>query len=228
MISDILPPWVASAESFGDVPEETLFPEERPLIARAVDRRRREFVTGRHCARLALARIGVTPGPIPRGERGAPVWPAGTVGSITHCPGYRAAAVASAEVARAVGIDAETHEPLPEAVLSMIASPEEIAALEALGRADGADAEGTDAVGADGAVCWDRILFSAKESIYKVWFPLTGRWLDFSEAVVDIDPSGTFRARLLVADPAMGTHTLSGRWLVRDGHIATSVALPRP
>ncbi|OPG10209.1 4'-phosphopantetheinyl transferase [Microbispora sp. GKU 823] len=215
MISEILPPWVASAEKFGDVPEETLFPEERPLIARAVDRRRREFVTGRHCARLALARIGVTPVPIPRGERGAPVWPAGTVGSITHCSGYRAAAVASTDVARAVGIDAEPHEPLSEEVLVTIASPGEIAALRALGDADG-------------EVCWDRILFSAKESVYKVWFPLTGRWLDFSEAVVDIEPSGTFRARLLVADPAMGTRALRGRWVVSDGHIATSIALPRP
>ncbi|MGI5158287.1 4'-phosphopantetheinyl transferase family protein [Microbispora sp. CA-102843] len=215
MIGEILPPWVASAEKFGDVPEETLFPEERPLIARAIDRRRREFVTGRHCARLALARIGVAPAPIPRGERGAPVWPGGTVGSITHCSGYRAAAVASTDDARAIGIDAEPHEPLPEEVLSMIASPEEIAGLRALGDADG-------------EVCWDRILFSAKESIYKVWFPLTGRWLDFSEAAVVIEPSGTFRARLLVSDPAMGTRALSGRWLASDGHIATSIALPRP
>lgn len=215
MIDEILPSWVASAEKFGDVPEDTLFPEERPLIARAVDRRRREFVTGRHCARLALARIGVTPVPIPRGERGAPIWPAGTVGSITHCSGYRAAAVASAGVARAVGIDAEPHEPLPDGILPTIASPGEIAALRAMGDADG-------------EVCWDRILFSAKESVYKVWFPLTGRWLDFSEAVVDIEPSGTFRARLLVADPAVGTDVLPGRWTVRDGHIATSIALPRP
>ncbi|MFG1825588.1 4'-phosphopantetheinyl transferase [Microbispora bryophytorum] len=215
MIDEILPPWVASAEKFGDVPEETLFPEERPLIARAVDRRRREFVTGRHCARLALARIGVTPVPIPRGERGAPVWPAGTVGSITHCSGYRAAAVASADVARAVGIDAEPHEPLPDEVLSTIASTEEIATLRAMGDADG-------------EVCWDRILFSAKESVYKVWFPLTGRWLDFTGAIVDIEPSGTFRTRLLVADPAIATNTLPGRWVVRDGHIATSIALPRP
>ncbi|GGO21842.1 4'-phosphopantetheinyl transferase [Microbispora rosea subsp. aerata] len=215
MISEILPTWVASAESFGDAPEETLFPEERPLIARAVDRRRREFVTGRHCARLALARIGVAPVPIPRGERGAPVWPAGTVGSITHCSGYRAAAVASTEAGRAVGIDAEPNEPLPEAVLPTIASPGEIGSLRTLSEADS-------------KVCWDRILFSAKESVYKVWFPLTGRWLDFSEAVVDIEPSGTFRARLLVADPAIGTDLLRGRWIVSDGYIATSIALPRP
>jgi 4'-phosphopantetheinyl transferase EntD len=25
--------------------------------------------------------------------------------------------------------------------------------------------------------CWDRLLFSAKESVYKAWFPPAGRWL---------------------------------------------------
>ncbi|WP_327045686.1 4'-phosphopantetheinyl transferase superfamily protein [Microbispora sp. NBC_01189] len=214
MIADILPAWVASAEEFGDVPEETLFPEERPLVERVADRRRREFVTGRHCARRALAAIGVAPVAIPRGERGAPVWPDGVVGSITHCSGYRAAAVAPAEAAPAIGIDAEPHEHLPDGVLPRVAAPAEIAALTALRDADD-------------AVCWDAILFSAKESVYKVWFPLTHRWLDFSEAVVDIDPEGGFAARLLVADPAVGTMVLRGRWTVRDGHLATSIALPR-
>jgi 4'-phosphopantetheinyl transferase superfamily len=41
--------------------------------------------------------------------------------------------------------------------------------------------------------CWDRLLFSAKESVYKAWFPLTRLWLEFSEAEVVIDPvAGTF------------------------------------
>ncbi|ETK37458.1 4'-phosphopantetheinyl transferase family protein [Microbispora sp. ATCC PTA-5024] len=211
MIERILPDWAATAEEFGDVPEDTLFPEERPLVARATGMRRREFVTGRHCARRALSRLGVPPGPIPRGERGAPVWPPGTVGSITHCSGYRAAAVAEGRVAAAIGIDAEPHGPLPSGVLPTVASPGEIAALGALGP----------------GACWDRILFSAKEAVYKVWFPLTRRWLDFAQAVVEIDPDGGFTASLLVADPAMGRRTLDGRWLVSDGLVATAIALPR-
>ena len=49
-------------------------------------------------------------------------------------------------------------------------------------------------------MCWDRLLFSAKESVYKAWFPLTGRWLGFEDADVTITPDGTFTARLL-AEP---------------------------
>ncbi|MCT9930189.1 4'-phosphopantetheinyl transferase superfamily protein [Planotetraspora sp. A-T 1434] len=214
MIEKILPSWVVTAEEFGDVPDATLFPEEEELIANAVAVRRGEFVTGRHCARRALARLGVSPGPIPRGERGAPLWPPGTIGSITHCAGYRAAAVAAERDAATLGIDAEPHGPLPSGVLEAIARPEEIVALRLLQNAEP-------------GVCWDRILFSAKESVYKAWFPVTGRWLEFSEASVDIGTSGRFTARLLVTDARMGTDLLAGRWLVADGLLATAIARAR-
>jgi 4'-phosphopantetheinyl transferase EntD len=214
MIDRILPPWVMVAEMSGDVPDDTLFPEEEPLIARAVEKRRREFVTGRHCARKALARLGVPSRPILRGDRGAPQWPSGTIGSITHCAGYRAAAVATSANGFTIGIDAEPHEPLPDGVLETVASPEEIAAL---GRLHDQKPR----------VSWDRILFSAKESVYKAWFPLTGRWLDFAEATVDVDPSGQFAATLLISDPRMGADRLTGRWIVSDGLLATAIALPR-
>jgi 4'-phosphopantetheinyl transferase EntD len=36
-------------------------------------------------------------------------------------------------------------------------------------------------------VCWDRMLFSAKKSVYKAWFLLAWRWLGFKEASIDID-----------------------------------------
>jgi len=214
MIGEILPAWVTVAEMFDDAPEDTLFPEEEPLIARAVEKRRREFITGRHCARTALARLGVPPGPILRGDRGAPQWPSGTIGSITHCSRYRAAAVATSASGITIGIDAEPDGPLPDGVLETVASPEEIAALDRL--RDG-----------NPRVSWDRILFSAKESVYKAWFPLTGRWLDFTEATVDVDSSGRFTATLLISDPRMGTDRLTGRWIVADGLLATAIALPR-
>jgi 4'-phosphopantetheinyl transferase EntD len=213
MIGEILPPWVTVAEMSDDAPEDTLFPEEEPLIARAVEKRRREFITGRHCARTALARLGVPPGPILRGDRGAPQWPSGTIGSITHCSGYRAAAVATSTSGITIGIDAEPHGPLPDGVLETVASPEEIAALDRLRNGNP-------------QVSWDRILFSAKESVYKAWFPLTGRWLDFTEAAVDVDLSGRFTATLLISDPRMGTDRLAGRWIVTDGLLATAIALP--
>jgi 4'-phosphopantetheinyl transferase EntD len=212
VIEKILPPWVASAEAFDDPPGVTLFPEEEAVIARAVDRRRREFTTARHCARQALAQLGLPAVPILPGERRAPEWPDGVVGSITHCAGYRAAAV-SLE-ALAVGIDAEPHEPLPDGVLTAVSLEEERDALARLG----------------GQVHWDRMLFSAKESVYKAWFPLARRWLGFEEAHITLAPSGTFTARLLVPGPLVDGRELTGftgRWLVADGLVITAIALPK-
>ena len=210
MIEEILPAGTAWAEEFGDPPDMRLFPEEEELIGAAVEKRRREFTTGRGCARRALAALGLGPLAIGRGERGAPRWPPGVVGSITHCAGYRAAAAARGRDARALGVDAEPDQPLPALVLGGIALPGERAMLRELAGAPGA--------------CWDRLLFSAKESVYKAWFPLTGRWLGFQDAQLTVNPAdGTFRARLLVAGGPPGG--FGGRWLARDGLILTAVSV---
>jgi 4'-phosphopantetheinyl transferase EntD len=221
LISRILPSGVSCAEAFADPPaaDAALFPEEEQLIARAVDKRRREFVTARNCARSALAGLGIAPVPIPRGQRGAPQWPPGVVGSITHCAGYRAAVVAWAADAASLGIDAEPNGDLPGGVLEAIALPGERARLPAL-------------AAAAPDLRWDRLLFSAKESVYKAWFPLTGRWLDFHEADIRIDPeAGTFVARLLVPGPRVGNSpvdVLAGRWLASGELILTAVVIPAP
>jgi 4'-phosphopantetheinyl transferase EntD len=218
MIGDILPPAVAVAEEFGDVPDVVLFPEEEAVIARAVDKRRREFTTARACARAALARLGLPPVPIVPGPRGAPGWPPGVVGSITHCAGYRACAVARDHEVVTIGLDAEPHDKLPDGVLDAVSSEEEQKRLAAL-------------KAARPEVCWDRMLFCVKETVYKAWFPLTRRWLGFEEASVDIDPrAGTFTATLLVEGPVVNGSELTafeGRWLVSNGLIATAIAIAR-
>lgn len=213
MIEQLLPSGVAHAEAFADVPESTMYPEEAELVGRAVLKRRREFATVRHCARQALAQLGVAPVPLLRGERGAPQWPAGVVGSMTHCDGYRAAAVARSGLLHSIGLDAEPHAPLPDGVLAMIARPEELTRVAAL----------------SGDVCGDRLLFCAKEAIYKAWFPLARRWLDFAEASVTLDRGGSFTAELLVDGPVVAGERLTGftgRWLVADGYAVAAVTVP--
>ena len=69
-------------------------------VGQAVDTHRRKPATGRLCARTALAKLGASSVPIPSGRRGAPDWPSGVVGSITHCAGYRAATAARARERR--------------------------------------------------------------------------------------------------------------------------------
>ncbi|SCG58342.1 4'-phosphopantetheinyl transferase family protein [Micromonospora halophytica] len=216
MIERILPPAVAVVESFTDPAGLRLFPEEEKVIANSVPKRRREFTTVRDCARRALGQLGIAPTPILPGTRGAPGWPAGVVGSMTHCDGYRGAVVAHAAAIATVGVDAEPHAPLPDGVLDAIALPAEQARTAAL-------------AAARPEFCWDRLLFSAKESVYKAWFPLTGRWLDFAEADIVVDPAGTFVARLLVPGPVLDgvpVTTFRGRFLVDRDLVLTAVAIP--
>jgi 4'-phosphopantetheinyl transferase EntD len=229
LLDGLLPAGVVVVESFADPPPVDLFPQEAAAMAEASEARRREFAGVRWCARTALARLGCAPGPLaPAGEgpafaRGAPRWPAGFVGSMTHCEGYRAAAVARTAVAASLGVDAEPNRPVPDRVLTRITLPEERHTLDRI-------------TASHPGVAWDRLLFSAKESVYKAWFPLTGRWLDFTECAVTLHPArGTFTATLLVPGPVVAgirLTTLPGRWRVRPdpggGHLATALALALP
>ena len=216
MMEELLPPCAAVAERRNDDEPALLFAEEQTQVARAVASRVREFATGRSCARRALEKLGFAPCPILRGPKGEPVWPAGVIGSITHCAGYRAAAVARQEQLAAIGIDAEFHAPLPAGVADIVCDAEETAWLKQV----------------SGGVHWDRVLFSAKESVYKAWFPMTQRWLDFTDVAITVDPAeGEFRVRPVVSlqgefDRAL--RQFQGRFLVRDGIVMTTVVLSRP
>lgn len=207
MIDRILPPDVAFAESFNDIADVEPYPEELAAVMQAVDGRKREFITVRACARDAMRQLGYTAVPIPRGVHGAPRWPDGLVGSMTHCSGYRAAAVAWSHVISAIGIDAEPHEPLPAGVAKLIGSGDELASMAA--RLPN--------------LRWSRLLFSAKESLYKAWFPMTGRWLGFRDALIAFDSAGTFTARILITDSSI--RQFNGKWVVSDGLVCTSVAV---
>jgi 4'-phosphopantetheinyl transferase EntD len=214
VIRQICPPAVRVAETNADVPGVALFPEEAAAIASSVGKRRREFATVRWCARTALAELGVRPAPLVPGERGAPRWPDGFVGSMTHCEGLRAAAVASRHDVVTLGIDAEPDAALPDGVLRVVALPDELRALPR-----------------GGPVSWDRLLFCTKEATYKAWFPLARRFLGFDEATVAIDESGTFTVRLLVPGPRVGDAEMTGftgHWIAEDGLLAAAVVAVCP
>jgi 4'-phosphopantetheinyl transferase EntD len=226
VIEELLPDTVVAVEAHGtdEAGLAPLFPEEEAFVALAVAKRRREFATVRACARRAMEKLGVPPQAILPGERGAPRWPDGLLGSMTHCDGYCAAALVRATDLASLGIDAEPHAPLPDGVLEAVALPAEQQRLRRL-------------AAALPELRGDRLLFSAKESVYKAWFPLTGRWLEFSEADIDltVDPGdrtrGGFRAELLVPGPLLGERRVGhfeGRWIVSRGLVATAVTMPNP
>lgn len=217
LLSNVVPPVIASAELYADPTDLAPLPEEEPLIARSVAKRRNEFVTVRYCARQALGDLGLPPVPILKGDKGEPCWPDGVVGSLTHCEGFRGAVVGRAADVRSVGIDAEPHAVLPKGVLDAISLPAERSELAALPHGPH----------------WDRILFCAKEATYKTWFPLTHRWLGFEDAHITftVDGSGSagsFESRILVdpqAESGPPLTSLSGRWSVDDGLVLTAIVL---
>jgi enterobactin synthetase component D / holo-[acyl-carrier protein] synthase len=215
LLGTMLPAAVQSAESFDDPADVFLFPEEAAAVAKAVDKRRREFATVRHCARRALAGLGRTAVPLLPGLRGAPGWPQGVVGSMTHCDGYRAAAVAHHTDVVSLGIDAEPNGPLPDGVLDSVTLPHERQHLAEL-------------AAHTPSVHWDRLLFSAKESVYKTWFPQTSEWLGFEEAELAFDPdAGTFSARILRTGhdrAGRRLHTFHGRWAASHGLVLSAIA----
>ena len=217
LLSGVVPERTASAELYDDPPHLTPLPEEEPLIARSVAKRRHEFITVRYCARQALGELGLPPVPILKGDKGEPCWPDGVVGSLTPTEGFRGAVVGRTGEVRSVGIDAEPHGVLPNGVLDAISLPAERSELGAL----------------PAGLHWDRILFCAKEATYKTWYPLTHRWLGFEDAHItfSVDSSGAggaFESRILI-DPAAESGppltTLSGRWSVDKGLVLTAIVL---
>jgi 4'-phosphopantetheinyl transferase EntD len=222
VIETLLPGGARASEAFGPDGSAVLYPEEAALVASSTEGRREEFTTVRGCARRALAALGLPPAPVLPGRRNVPQWPAGVVGSMTHCAGYRAAVLARQTDLVAVGIDAEPDLPLPDRVLASIALPGELAWAR------------TPVAGAR-QVCRDRLLFSAKEAVYKTWFPLVGIELDFDDAALtfrtdeDSPRRGTFRAEIL--RPGSGPDgrpvtEFGGRWLADRGLVVTAIAVP--
>ena len=209
MLAEILPQGVVAVESFGRLPPRRgLSGAEESAIVTADTRRQAEFAAGRECAHAALAELGAPAGPVVPGRAGEPRWPAGIVGSLTHCADYRACAAARAETIAAIGIDAEPARPLPAGLIETVAIPAERHPLAELRLARP-------------ELPWDLLLFSAKEAVYKAWFPLTGHRLGFAGVLVEFAAAGAFTAQVT------GAAGVTGRWLVRDGLALTAASVRR-
>lgn len=214
VLVDLVPSGVALAALTEWNPDLALLPEEAAALGRVAEVRYRDFTMGRCCARAALAKLGNAQCAILRGADREPLWPANTVGSITHYRGFAAAAVANETVVAGIGIDAEPHLELPPGVLERIARIREMEWIrrhECMG------------------IAWGRVLFSIKESVFKAWFPLAKSWLGFEDAEVLIDPqTQTFEVGLLAAPLVCRGRSLTrleGRFAVDEARIITAVAL---
>lgn len=188
-----------------------LAPSERALVEKAVAARQCEFAQGRVLAHRLLENLGVADAPLLRDADRVPLWPAGTLGSISHTRGLCAVAVARTREVEALGLDVELATPLSAELRRRVCTGVERRWLEARGEAE---------AGALG-----KALFSVKECVYKACFPrLRERW-GFQELEVEIEPG----AGRFVAVPRKGAFAgrrLAGRVASRGRWWLAGLTLP--
>lgn len=186
---------------------------EVPPAMNMAEKRRQEFVAGRAHARAALAMLGLPPKALSVGPNRAPVWPAGFVGSISHAGGLAAAVVAPARLFTGIGIDLEPATPVDGDLLEHICRPEELARIREI-LLPAIDQSPEHAA---------KLVFSAKESVYKCVAPRLGIFLEFADVEIRLEPDGqTFSAR--GHGPARGhitSGTLRGRFVGLGGYWVT-------
>lgn len=191
-----------------------LHPAEAPAVARAVPKRRREFALGRACARAALAKLGHPGAIVGRQAAGAPVWPPGFAGAITHTRGLAAALVGRAGDFAGLGLDAEWAGGVDAPLARRLFADSEIALLAGMDAAQRRIAA--------------TLLFSAREAYYKAFHPLTGESLGFRHVEVTLpgglSGDGVFHVRQ-PGRPDRWGQPLAGRYAVQDDLIVTAIAI---
>jgi phosphopantetheine--protein transferase-like protein len=211
-LKDLLPGgvWVMVAEPRHANAE--LHPLEQEFLdARHMQPARgREFRIGRALAREALARLGVKNHPLLPAETREPQWPDGIVGSITHCEGVGAVAVAESARFCGLGIDLERIDRIDESIADTVCTPDERSELEAM--APSARRRHLS------------LLFSAKESVFKALFPPTRQFLDFHDVSLILG-EGHFSARSTITK-LKRIEAVRGRFFAGSHLVATAAWLP--
>ena len=191
-----------------------LYPEEEASLGRVGEKRRRDFTVGRVTAREALARLGVKRYPLVIGEDRLPAWPPGIVGSLSHTDGFCGVAVARAGAIVSLGLDVEQATPLSAEITTHICTEAELAWARLR--------ECPSPCG------WPKLIFSAKESLYKCYYPVARRMLGFHDVeMAPGDQEGSLVGRLPAggSDALGGLALMRGRFAFSDSHVAAGFAL---
>jgi len=146
--------------------EFALLPGESEAFAGSVTKVKRSSGAARIVARELLGRLGWPAVDVPKSASGAPIWPEGVVGSLAHDCRVAIAAVALSRDIAALGVDIEPAEPLPFDLLEIVATTSERQGIK--DRPYGG-----------------RLLFAAKEAVYKAVYPLDHEFLEHHDVEID-------------------------------------------
>lgn len=204
--------WGSSSDE--DLAHHAAHPAEIGFLSpRATPRRRSDFTIGRLAARRALESIGADVVPVPIGPAREPLWPDGMCGSIAHARGLAVAVVATLEETDGVGVDVESMVDVPE-LAGHVPRPEEQIWLDRLEHRQKMAALIS--------------LFSAKETLYKAFYPRVEAYFGFEAA--SLRPvKGGYDARLVEpldpAYPESRPMRVNCRW--SEWAVVTWLILPR-
>lgn len=150
--------------------DETAFLDPRLNPTSANLPRRRASGAARIVASRLLAKMGRGDAPpVGRREHGAPLWPDGVLGSIAHDEQVAVVAVAASDgPLAALGVDVEDALPLPDDLIDLVLTREERRAATA-------------------RPLLGRMIFAAKEAVYKAIQPLEGTHLEYRDIACSPD-----------------------------------------
>lgn len=174
-----------AVKSLTDYNEIKLYPEEFKIIsAKAVQKRKVEFYLGRAAARSALSQINIYKFPLLKGTNSEPLWPKGVVGAISHSDSIAIAITAFKDRTAGIGVDLELiSRKISEDIVEEVCTFREGAW-----------------VNRNPMQKSERLLmiFSAKESAFKAFFPIANVFLNYLDAELFWNEElGSFSGRLL-------------------------------
>jgi len=211
-LAALFPPDVVTLVASPDMADGHLLESEATGMGRMVAKRRREYTAGRLAARAALARLGIEGHAVTVGPAREPQWPTGVAGSISHCDGLCVVAVARVGAVMSLGLDVEPATPLPSGVLPIVCTAAE-----------------RDMIASTNDHLLGKLVFCAKESIYKAWFPIMREPLEFQEASVSIEPKdGTWTAVISRRSTRDFPATVRGRFRTAGGFLLAGLVVPPP
>lgn len=189
-------------------------------LTKAAPKRRGEFLAGRYCAYQALLQLTGDGAMVKRQADGAPSWPKGCVGTISHSDNWVGALVAYQTDYLALGFDIEQRlgDTQGATLAAYLLTPQERLCLSHLPAAQ--------------LAFMVTLIFSLKESLFKALYPLVNKRFYFEDAelISWCSQSKTARLRLLstLSEEWLQGQEITGHYCCLDGHIMTLIALATP